>query len=132
MLENQKIHNIEVKNLLEEVKKFQAQGYRLVQIGCSEVDGFEITYAFDKNYEFHYIKIKIPSIEIEIPSITSIFYCAFLYENEIKDLFGINITGINIDYKGTFYKTATKIPFNSRLTILIKDIDKETGDNKQQ
>jgi ech hydrogenase subunit D len=37
---------------------------------------------------------------------------AFLYENEIHDLFGVAIKNINIDYRGTLYRTAIKVPFS--------------------
>ena len=37
---------------------------------------------------------------------------AFLYENEIHDLFGVVIKNINIDYRGTLYRTAIKVPFS--------------------
>ena len=37
---------------------------------------------------------------------------AFLYENEIHDLFGVVVKNINIDYGGTLYRTAIKTPFS--------------------
>ena len=37
---------------------------------------------------------------------------AFLYENEIHDLFGVAITHIAIDYRGTLYRTALSTPFS--------------------
>ena len=37
---------------------------------------------------------------------------AFLYENEIHDLFGVVITHISIDYQGTLYRTAISTPFS--------------------
>ena len=39
---------------------------------------------------------------------------ALLYENEMHDLFGINVKNMAIDYKGTFYRTAVKTPFNTQ------------------
>jgi ech hydrogenase subunit D len=48
-----------------------------------------------------------------LPSISSIYLCAILYENEIHDLFGVQVAGIAIDFKGKFYKTAIKFPFAS-------------------
>ena len=47
----------------------------------------------------------------EISSITSIFPCAFIYENEMHDLFGIQIKMINIDFEGKLYRTAIEAPF---------------------
>ncbi len=37
---------------------------------------------------------------------------AFLYENEIHDLFGVVVKNITIDYRGTLYRTAIKTPFS--------------------
>ena len=34
------------------------------------------------------------------------FGAAFLYENEMRELFGINVTGIDVDLQGQLYKTA--------------------------
>jgi ech hydrogenase subunit D len=39
-----------------------------------------------------------------------------VYENEIHDLYGLPVTGINIDFAGTFYKTAIKHPFSVTIT----------------
>jgi ech hydrogenase subunit D len=47
----------------------------------------------------------------EVQSITCIYWNAFLYENEIHDLFGIPITNIAIDYRGTLYRTRIPTPF---------------------
>jgi hypothetical protein len=50
----------------------------------------------------------------EVPSISGYFGAAFLYENELRELFGIDVTGIEVDLKGQLYKTATRIPFSHR------------------
>jgi ech hydrogenase subunit D len=41
-----------------------------------------------------------------------IYQNAFLYENEIHDLFGVVVTNISIDYHGTLYRTSIKAPFS--------------------
>ena len=46
-----------------------------------------------------------------MPSISVIYPNAFLYENEIHDLFGMPITHISVDYRGTLYRTALAAPF---------------------
>jgi Ni,Fe-hydrogenase III component G len=50
----------------------------------------------------------------EVPSVSGFFGSAFLYENELRELFGIDVTGIEVDLKGQLYKTATRIPFSHR------------------
>jgi len=85
-------------------------GYRLVQIGCTPLEEFQLDYSFDREGEFVNLRFSIPREGTELLSITNIYLCAFTYENEIHDLFGINITGIAIDYTGNFYRTKMKPP----------------------
>jgi len=40
------------------------------------------------------------------------YWGAFVYENEMHDLFGIRVRGMNIDFKGTFIRTSIKYPFS--------------------
>jgi len=52
--------------------------------------------------------------EEEIMSISNIFFPAFLYENEMKDLFGIKITNLVLDFNGNLYKVSEKTPWNPK------------------
>lgn len=112
MTEEQKIINIEPGELLKKVSEFHSSGYRLVQIGCAKTDMIEINYSFDKEYSFVNLKVKLPSAGAEIPSVSSVYWSAFLYENEMSDLFGVKVKNIAVDYKGNFYRTSVKWPFN--------------------
>ncbi len=86
-------------------------GYRLVQMCATRTaEGFEITYSFAKGYLLKNYRVEIAE-DTEIMSISNIYAPAFLYENEIHDLFGIKINLMKIDYNGTLYKTATETPF---------------------
>ena len=49
-----------------------------------------------------------------VPSITSIYPAAFVFENETHDLFGIEIDDISIDFEGNFYTVAVAYPMNPR------------------
>ena len=49
--------------------------------------------------------------DTEIMSISNIFEPAFLYENEIVDLFGVKINLISIDYQGQLYRIEKQTPF---------------------
>ncbi|MBS4917269.1 MAG: hypothetical protein KHZ93_06810 [Clostridiales bacterium] len=44
-------------------------------------------------------------------SISNIYEPAFLYENEITDLFGVPIQLISPDYKGKLYRIEQQTPF---------------------
>jgi ech hydrogenase subunit D len=72
--------------------------------------GFEISYSFDRNYEFVTLRLEITP-EQELTSISGVYHCAFIYENELKDLFGVKIKHIDLDYNGHFYKLPVKTPF---------------------
>lgn len=102
------------EQLLESVRDMKADAYRLVQMHgrrneTEAGDGFELTYSFDKNLDLRHIRLEIaPGVSPD--SITGIYSYAFLYENEIHDLFGVQFVGMTPDYQGTFYRTATPAP----------------------
>ncbi len=112
MSEIQETKPIEVSDLTRVAQEMLAENCRLVQIGCAQLSsGIEINYTFDKEYAFKNFRITIPDNQIEIPSISSTYLCAFLYENELHDLYGIKFSGIAIDYQGKFYKKSMATPF---------------------
>jgi ech hydrogenase subunit D len=113
----QKIIVIEPGNLLPRVREFNDTGWRLVQISCARIgDVFEITYSFDKDLVFEHLRIIIGP-DMHISSISCIYLAAFVYENEIADLYGIPIQGIAIDYGGKFITTSVPHPFRGTVTI---------------
>ncbi len=112
MHQEQEIIPIDVGKLIGGVEQYRNAGYRLAQIGCTKTgeNTFEINYSFDKDYVLKNLRITVTA-ETEVPSITGMYWGAFVYENEMHDLFGIQVKGINIDFKGTFIRTAIKYPF---------------------
>jgi ech hydrogenase subunit D len=110
--EEQPVIRVEQKDLLRKVEELRDEGCRLVQMHCTKVadDNYEINYSFDIDYQFKTLRLNITP-ETEIPSITGIYWAAFLYENEIHELFGVGIKGINVDFKGNLYKKKMKNPF---------------------
>ena len=112
MSEPQEIVAVEKCDLVGIVAELFAEGYRLVQVGCSTLQGaYELTYSFDLEYRFRNLRFTVTQDE-EVPSISVIYPNAFLYENEIHDLFGVVITHIAVDYRGTLYRTALSTPFS--------------------
>ena len=111
-LEKQTTTSIDIGKLIGSVERFLNEGYRLVQIGCTKAgDLYEINYSFDKDYHFENIRISITG-DTEVPSISGMYWNSFIYENEMHDLFGIQVRGMNIDFKGTLIRTAVKFPFS--------------------
>jgi ech hydrogenase subunit D len=119
--EEQAIIPIDVQKLIGSVEQFRNEGYRLVQIGCTKVgEIFEINYSFDKDFTFKNLRITVTA-ETEVPSISGMYWGAFVYENEMHDLFGIQVRGMNIDFKGTFIRTAIKYPFGIPNVTVVKE-----------
>jgi len=112
MSEPQETVPVEKSDLVGAVVQLYAEGYRIIQIGCSTLEtGYELNYSFDKDYRFKNLRLTVAQDE-EVPSVSVIYPNAFLYENEIHDLFGVPIKNITIDYHGTLYQTAIKAPFS--------------------
>ncbi len=106
--------DIIVDNLMEEMMRIKSEGYRLVQISATTVEhGVELLYSFGKEYELLCLRLNIEE-GTTLMSISSIFAPAFLYENEIHDLFGVPITLLTADYKGNLYRTGEQSPFKPK------------------
>lgn len=112
MSESQEIIHLAKNELAGIISRLFAEGHRLVQISCNTLqEAYELNYSFDKDNRFKNLRITVAPDE-EVPSISMIYQNAFLYENEIHDLFGVIITNISIDYHGTLYRTSIKAPFS--------------------
>jgi ech hydrogenase subunit D len=112
MTEEQKIILVQIGELVAKVKGYSEGGFRLVQINCTQLtDMLEINYSFDKNFSFENLRVVLPVKGGTLPSVSSVYLAACLYENEIHDLYGVNFEGMAIDYKGNFYRTAKKSAF---------------------
>ncbi|HAN44419.1 MAG TPA: hypothetical protein DCP97_03410 [Ruminococcaceae bacterium] len=99
------------ENLMQSVLELKHKGYRLVQMCATRLsDGFELSYTFALEYDTLVLRLIIET-ETEISSISTVYAPAFLYENEMKDLFGVKIKLITIDYDGSLYRVAEKTPF---------------------
>jgi ech hydrogenase subunit D len=114
MTQEQTLELIPVAALLDKVRALRDGGYRLVQIGANRLpDQVEITYSFDLNGRLTNLRVILPATEPRLPSISSIYGCVILYENEIHDLFNIAVDGMAVDFQGHLYQTAVKFPFGS-------------------
>lgn len=99
-------------------------GYRLAQILSVAYEGYnEVTYSVAKEYEMENYKINLPIYE-EIKSFSDIFPAATLYENEIKELWGVKVVGMALDYHNKFYRIEKETPFKKQIKVIKKE-DKE-------
>jgi ech hydrogenase subunit D len=112
MAEVQETIPIKVDELVGRVAQLYGEGHRLVQISCTTLESsYEMNYSFDKDYRFSNLRFTVTQDQ-EIQSISVIYPSAFLYENEIHDLFGLTIRNIAVDYRGTLYRTRIPTPFS--------------------
>lgn len=112
MIEPQEITLIDKSDLVGIAAGLFSEGYRFVQVSCVTLESsYELTYSFDKGYRLKNLRAMVAPEE-EIPSISVIFPNAFLYENEIHDLFGVPVRNMSVDYRGTLYRTSIKTPFS--------------------
>ncbi len=97
---------------LSDAKK--AAGSRFVQMHCVTVDEgvFDVVYSWLEGNVMVNYKIEKLTKEEVIPSISNNFLAAFVFENEAHDLFGANIEGIAIDFKGHFYNVSMTTPMS--------------------
>lgn len=117
MTEEPNIEAIRVDQLCDKVRALREQGMRLVQISATLLpDDVELTYSFDLNDCLSNLRVLVPAVGGVLPSISGIFGCAVLYENEIHDLFNVRVEGMTVDFKGNLYKTSVKYPFGSTKT----------------
>ena len=113
-MSQEQIEVITVEALREKVAARRRQGQRLVQISATRLaEGVELTYSFDLDRQLTNLRLLLPGQDASLPSISAIYGCAILYENEIHDLFNVPVDGLTVDFKGNFYKTSVKFPFGS-------------------
>ena len=101
--ETQSVVDIGIDRLLQEVDALRSAGWRIVQVlAISSAAENEVSYSFGLGMEMKSLRIRVPA-ESNVPSITAFYPAAFLYENEIRDLFGVRIERIAGDWDGRVY-----------------------------
>lgn len=103
-----------VDELPARVLMLRHEGWRLVHISAMTAgEEIEISYGFDKMGAYQTLRVKIPASNPRLPSISRIYWAAFIYENELHDLFDVQVEGMAVDFHGHFIKTATPFPFKN-------------------
>ena len=84
--------------------------YSLMQAHAVSIEnGYELSYIFGKDYEWVTLRLVVDENE-EVPTITNIYEPAFLYENEMAELFGVKIRMISVDYHDKLYRIDDTTP----------------------
>jgi ech hydrogenase subunit D len=104
--DDQEILPIELERLLTEVDILRSAGWRLIQVLCvSSTEGWELSYSFGLDLSMLSLRFRVGPSD-DVPSVTALYPAAFLYENEIRDLFGLRIERIRGDWQGKTYDVA--------------------------
>ena len=102
---------IKIDELVAKAKEFMAKDWRLVQICATKLEQMELSYSFGKEHDL--MTFALYCLLLTSKSLRSQVFISRLLamKTRFHDLFGINIKGNVIDYKGNFYTTAVKTPF---------------------
>ena len=113
----QDIEPLAAQDLLAIVQDTKTAGYRLGQMCATAAgDKLEVLYTFVKDNVMKNYKIMIDAKAPELQSVTTIYPYAFIYENEMHDLFGIEFKNLALDYGGKYIVIAKPTPCNPALS----------------
>ena len=107
----QEFIDIDRIDLLNKTLDMKNAGYRFAQACALKSGGIFLLYSFIKDNKLTTLRFKAEPDE-KVESIGWLYSYAFIYENEIKDLYGIDIVNMNMDFNGHFYDLSVKTPFN--------------------
>ena len=96
--------SVSLDDVIEKVAKKKVEGYRFVTMSCAELDEntIDLLYHLDKDLKLINFRLTVPR-NAAVPSISPVYFAAFLVENEMQDLFDVRFTGLVIDYERTLY-----------------------------
>jgi ech hydrogenase subunit D len=85
-------------------RKMWDEGRRLVTMTAVDLgeEGLDLLYHFDKDLAMNHYRLTVPKNE-PVPSISGVYFAALLVENEIKDQFGADFSGLALDFGGHLY-----------------------------
>lgn len=89
------------------------EGWRYVQtLAVNKDGGVDLVYAYMDMGAGELVNLVVSDVAHNgtVVSITDVFFEAFVFENEIHDLFGISFDGLKLDFGGNFYRLATDKP----------------------
>lgn len=95
---------ITLEEILPVTQKMYDDNWRLITQTAVDLgdEGFELFYHYDRNLEIKHYKTRFPK-GTSVPSISGIYFCAMLIENENRDLFGLSYDGLVLDFNRSLY-----------------------------
>ncbi|WP_424450078.1 NADH-quinone oxidoreductase subunit C [Pseudodesulfovibrio tunisiensis] len=100
--------------------KMKNDGYRLVTFSTYAVGEKElgIMYHFDKDLDEAHLRLVVDK-EKPIPSVSGVYFCAMLVENEIQDQWNVKFDGLVVDFNRTLLldSEVTTVPLVNNVKI---------------
>jgi ech hydrogenase subunit D len=94
---------IQADRVISQIRVLKDEGFRFVTMSSADLgESICVIYHMDKDLELVNLKVEVPKGK-NIPSIASVFFSAFLVENEIKEHFGVDFDGLPLDFQGMLY-----------------------------
>lgn len=101
---------LRLSELHREAAVRKVEGWRFIQTHAVNTDdGIDLYYSFMKDGVIENLRVQGVKDE-PVPSITDMFLAAFVFENEARELFGVNMQDIAIDFHGGLYAPAEQAP----------------------
>ena len=108
------IRKISMSEFFPAIVHMKTDKWRLVQICATTVaGGYEMSYSFCRGYDMVRLRLE-PKDDEEVASITRIYPCAYIQENEAAELFGVKIGRIKPDYQDRLYRIDQTAPFKNK------------------
>lgn len=79
-------------------------GYRFLTMSAVDLgdESIDLLYHYDKDLELKHYRLTVKKGQA-VPSVSPVYFCALLIENEIRDQFGVTFSDIVLDFGGTLY-----------------------------
>ena len=100
-----------LEQLHREAAIMKTEGWRFIQtLAANGENGVDLYYSFMKDGRVVNYRVEGVQKDQQVPSITDLFLAAFVFENEARELFGVNMGEIAIDFGGGLYAPAVQEP----------------------
>ncbi|HAM16082.1 MAG TPA: NADH:ubiquinone oxidoreductase [Eggerthellaceae bacterium] len=102
---------LQLDRLRDTAHRMKDEGWRFIQTHAAYNEpNVDLYYSFMKDGNVVNYRIEGVTKEDPVPSITDIFLAAFVFENEARELFGVDMRDIAIDFDGALYAPAVSEP----------------------
>ncbi|NPD31423.1 NADH-quinone oxidoreductase subunit C [Eggerthellaceae bacterium zg-1084] len=95
----------------DEARRRFDEGWRLSNVHAAlDEDGTSVYYTYERGGTFENLHVAGITASDSLPSITDVYFSAFVFENETRELFGVDIRDIALDFGGNLYTLGESEP----------------------